>query len=213
MGGHLVTLIPGQRPGQLPWQRGDRRREGVGDELGLMPVGQADEHQVPGRAFHQGRDRAHPTAEDQVALPVPGHRPIRRLGRPLGDVQRVRPQPTAVRQPSAGRATHRPLRAQVPGQLVPQVTAGLHEQRPVDRLVRHVHHRSGREPPPQPPGDLLRRPAQLQLVLDHAAQPRPPRQLRRLRPARPTPRGPIGGQRPIPQPATVARDLPRDRRR
>lgn len=44
-------------------------------------------------------------------------------------------------RPSGKRwAAHRPLRAQVAGQLVPQVTAGLHEQRPVDRLVRHVHH-------------------------------------------------------------------------
>jgi hypothetical protein len=144
---------------------------------------------------------------------MPGHRPVRRLRRPGGDVQDVRPDPAAVGQPGSLRSTHRPPRPQVAGQLVPQITAGLHEQRPVDRLVRHVHHRFGREPPPQPPGDLLRGPAQLQLVLHHAAQPRPAAQLRWLRPAPPRPRRPIRGNSPIAGSAAVRRDLPGHPRR
>jgi len=144
---------------------------------------------------------------------MPRHRPVRGLRRPLGDVQDVRPDTPPVGQPPARRSAHRPASAQLLGQLVPQVTAGLHEQGPVDRLVRHVHHCPGREPPPQPPRDLFRRPAQLQLVLDHCPQPRPPAQLRLLRSGRPGPRGSICGQRSIAGPAAVAGDLPRERRR
>jgi hypothetical protein len=48
--------------------------------LGLVPVGQVHQHhRVPGRAFDQGADRGQVAlADDQVALPVPGH-PGRRL--------------------------------------------------------------------------------------------------------------------------------------
>ena len=45
-------------------------------------------------------------------------------------------------------------------------TAALHEQRLVDRLVRHPHHRIVGDVEPQPPGDLLRRPPLLEPVLD-----------------------------------------------
>ena len=81
--------------------------KGVGDQLGPVPVRQTDEHQVAGRAVHQRRDRAPPTAADQITLPVSGHRPIRGLGRSLGDVQDVRPDPAAVREPGAGGAAGR----------------------------------------------------------------------------------------------------------
>ena len=89
--GHLVALVPGQRPGQLGRQVLDRCGERVGDRLGLVvAVGQRDQHQEPGRAFDQGRDRAHALAEDQVAFPVTGHRAVLGFGRAFADVEDVR---------------------------------------------------------------------------------------------------------------------------
>jgi hypothetical protein len=64
-------------------QSGDGRGEGVGDHLGAVPIGQADEHQVARGTLDQGGDRGHALAEQQVAFPVTGHRPVGRLGRPL----------------------------------------------------------------------------------------------------------------------------------
>ncbi len=60
--------------------------------------------------------------------------------------------------------------------------------------------------------DLLRRPATAKLALHDVTQPRMPRQLARLRPSRSRPCPPLGRQRPIPPPPTVAVHLTADRR-
>src|SRR5262249_48913513 len=48
--------------------------------------------------------------------------------------------------------------AEAAGQLLPQRPAGLHEERLVDRLVRHAHLRFVGILDREPRGDLLRRP-------------------------------------------------------
>ena len=66
----------------------------------------------------------------------------------------------------------------MPCQLAAQLAAGLHEQRPVDRLVRQLHVRSAGVGTGQPPGDLLGRPVLGQLVSHDQPQQRIGRQLR-----------------------------------
>ena len=71
---HLLSTVPGQRPGQLGRQRPHRRRQGVGHRdrpiagqrgpvLDRVPMtvaflaGQMDQHREPGRAFNHSADR------------------------------------------------------------------------------------------------------------------------------------------------------------
>ena len=166
----------------------------------------------PGGPFGQGGHGAGPAgADDQIAFPVSGHRPVVGLGGTFGDVDHPRrsSSPTAGCGP-AGVAG--PARTQARCQFFAQLTFGLHEDRLIDRLVRH---------PPlwlvgmittQPLSDLLGRPPLRRSractsthnhgrVLD----PRPLRAARRL----------VGlilsAVGPIPGPATMSGDLPPDR--
>jgi hypothetical protein len=69
--------------------RADVARAG-GDLLGLVALGQGDQHRVAGGALHQRGDRGGVALADQkVTLPVAGHRAILGLGGPLGDVDHV----------------------------------------------------------------------------------------------------------------------------
>src|SRR3712207_8168498 len=55
-----------------------------GDVLGQLPVGQPDQDDEPGVPLDQGGNRRPAgvaAALDQVAFPVPGHRPVGDLGR------------------------------------------------------------------------------------------------------------------------------------
>ena len=53
--------------------------------LGAGPLGQRDELAVAGLALDQGRDRARPSAHQEVALPVAGDGALVDLRRALGD--------------------------------------------------------------------------------------------------------------------------------
>ena len=99
------------------------------------------------------------------------------------------------------------------GQLTLERTAGLHEQRQIDRLVRHPHLRLVREGQDQPPGDLLRRPVLTQFPRNGLPQPQVGRELARLRASCPRPRGLITGRRSVAAATPIASHLPRDRRR
>ena len=118
----------------------------------------------------------------------------------------------AVRHRQPARPAPGPAAAQVAGQLLAQRPAGLHEQRQVDRLVRHPHLRVVGIARRQPTRDLLRRPAQLQLALHHLRS-------RGHRPASPASddappqRPPVSGDSPIPASPAVGRHLPTHRRR
>ncbi len=102
---------------------------------------------------------------------------------------------------------------QVAGQLAVQRAFGLHEQRPVDRFVRHPHLLIVGMVAAQPACDLERRPLQRELVFHCVAQGRARRQLRRLGPTTVDHRTVVGGHGPVPARAAVAFDLTRHRRR
>ena len=113
--GHLVAKVPGQRLRELGRQGVLAATRASATASAWVPAGQRDEHQEPDLALHQRGDRAHVLAEDQVAFPVPGHGSVLGLGRPFGDVQRVRLAAVAVGQPHPlGPADH-PAGAQITG--------------------------------------------------------------------------------------------------
>ena len=122
--------------------------------------------------------------DDQVAFPVPGHRPVFDLGGPLADHDHARDPAPCAHGCGVGRRMARPVRRQR-SQLPAQRAAALHIQRLVDRLVRHPHLRMVRELGFQPGADLLRGPVLPQpgrhLVPQHRAghQLGGPRQARR----------------------------------
>jgi len=128
-----------------------------------------DEEDVAGLALDEGADgRVVGRADEEIALPVSGHGPVRRFGRPLADEDHVADR--AAQGSAAVGSPPGPPRAQATGQLGPQGTPTLHEERLVDGLVGHPHLRFGGMIVPQPPADLLRRPAHLEECFDGLSQ-------------------------------------------
>jgi len=103
-------------------------------------------------------------ADDQIALPVTGYGPVLGLGRALRDVDHVRDAASTLN--AAAGPTLSPAGAETAVQLPAQLAPALDEQRLVDGLVAHPHHRIVGELEPQPAGDLLRRPPFLQPLGD-----------------------------------------------
>src|SRR5215211_1190084 len=126
-------------------------------------------------------------------------------------VPRSWPWPVITECPSGRRVACPPT--QVAGQFPAQRAARLHEQRQVDRLVRHPHLRIVREGSSEPTGDLLRRPAQLELALHHRAEPFAPRQLGSFRPTSSAERIALRPAGAIAARTAVDSHFPRDRRR
>jgi hypothetical protein len=108
--------------------------------LALVPVGQRDELAIAGLALDQGRDRRVTSSHQQVALPVPGHRPVGNLWWTLGDHHH--PGDAAGALPAIG---VRPCVAlltpgsEMPGKFASQRPTRLDVERAVDRLVRDLH--------------------------------------------------------------------------
>ena len=78
------------------------------------------------------------------------------------------------------RSTLRSSRPETGRELLPQRSAGLNEERLVDRLVGNAHTQVIRIVTDQPGGDLLRRQLRAETPLDFTAQSRVESQLRRL---------------------------------
>ena len=55
--GDLFALLPGQRPPQVLGKPLDGCGERVTDSFGSVPIGEGEQHHIPGPAFHQGADR------------------------------------------------------------------------------------------------------------------------------------------------------------
>ncbi len=209
----------------LPWSqvnerrscagRGDRRGERVGDHISGVTGRQSDEHHEATGSLDQGRDGADALAEDEIAFPMSRNGTVVGFCGSFADVDQVADLPLTVANVLwvCGRPTAGTSRAEIAGQLFAQRAAGLHEQRLIDRLVRHAHLRIVGELAHQPTRDLLRRPPQLELRFHDRSQPRTHHQLRRPRPTRPTQRGPVSSTRPIRTPTPVPRDLTQHRRR
>jgi hypothetical protein len=97
---HLGALVPAQRSAQLLGQRCDRAGDRVTDRLGavagergtvlhpralVLHRREMKEHREPGGALDQRADRGALKPENQITLPVSGHRPVLGLGRALAD--------------------------------------------------------------------------------------------------------------------------------
>src|SRR6516162_4777957 len=159
--GHLLALVPGQRPSQRDRQLGNLRGESFGDDICGVTGWESNEHDEAAVPLDEGRNRAGTLAKDQVAFPMARDCAVVGLGRSFTDVHEVADLALTI----AGvlrerrRPSRRTLRAQIASQLLAQRAAGLHEQRLIDRLVRHAHLRIIGELAHQPTRDLLRRPA------------------------------------------------------
>ena len=171
--GHLVAAVPGDRPAQRERQRGNHLGQAHPGQLSGVPARQRSQQDEPAGAFDQGDHRALArAAQQQVALPVARHRPVLGLGRPRRDPDVLGDPQSHPFRPAGLGLSLGALCAQVRGQLGLEGAFGLHEQRLVDRLVAHAHHRIIRELDRQRLRDLLRRPVRPQ-PLPHLLTQRP----------------------------------------
>ena len=99
-------------------------------------------------------------ADDQIPFPVTGHGPVFGLSRTVGDHDHARNLSSSL--DPAARSALSPTGSQATGSSRRSSPAALDEQRLIDRLVAHPHHRIVWELQPQPAGDLLGRPPLLQ---------------------------------------------------
>jgi hypothetical protein len=139
----------------------------------------------------------------------PWHGPILDLGGALGDHDPVGDLPTGLE--TAAWASLRPPAAKAAVQLPAQLTTALNEQRLIDRLVAHLHHRIVRILGAQAVRDLLGRPPLFEPRGDLSCQ-FGTGELGRLRPSCPMPGLLVRIDRPIASPATVGGHLTRHRR-
>jgi hypothetical protein len=148
-------------------------------------------------------------------LPMPGHFPSVGLDRTLSDGDGVADLAATVGGPLAQRTPYRTIAAQTVKHAGVKHFPRRHIHITVDRLVRDPHRRGTGMLPPQPLGDLLRRPVVVKFGGDHTRQLRIGGQLAHFRTPRPLGRSSIGSQRryasrpPLP---TISRDTVDDGR-
>ena len=132
------------------------RGERVRDHVRAVTVRERDQHDEAGLAFHERRHRVHPFPHQEVTFPMAGHGPVVGFGGPFPNVERAAQLALPVHHRVTARPTRRVPRPQISGQFLPQRSPRLHEQRHIDRLVRHTHLRLVRELLHQPTRDLGR---------------------------------------------------------
>src|SRR5204863_3634335 len=165
-----------------------------------------------GVALDEGADeRAVAFADQEVALPVAGHRPVGDLRWAFRDRDHAG-DPALPGRPAPWFAA-RAAAAQVAGQVFAQPPPGLHVERLVDRLRADPQLLVVWVLEPQSGRDLPGRKAPLEHPHHLATQPRARHKLRPLRPRRPKPGAIIGNRRPITSTAANSPDLAADRRR
>jgi hypothetical protein len=84
----------------------------AGHHVGLVPVGQGDDHRVAGGAVDEGGDRGRPRSEHEITFPVAGHLPGVGLGRSLPDGDDVPDLAATVRGLLSARPPDRTLAPQ-----------------------------------------------------------------------------------------------------
>ena len=221
--GHLRALVPGQG---LAHHRGQLVRvvdQDVGQGGGGFAVGQREDQRVPGGALNQrGGGRLAVGADDQVALPVPGHPPVGDIFAGV-DAGHPHDRGTALTQGSWS-APAGPLGAQQ-DPVLGEVAFGQGVDEPVDRLVGHrlavrrrgcVHqaHALVLGLHAQPARDLPRGPRPTQIGQDPAAQHLVGRDLPDLRATAALLGGAVRVDQAVPAGLEpVPANLPRDHRR
>src|SRR6266700_7857720 len=111
--------------------------------------------------------------------------------------------------PLARRASLRPTGPQVARELGAEHAAALHEERLIDRLMRHAHLQVRGEIANQSRSNLLRRPATAQATLHLEPQPATGAQLRGFGTARSLVRGQVCAPRTIAQRGSPSDQLTR----
>ena len=153
---HLEATIPRQTGHQSVRQALHRTNQGGDHGRRVLPR-YADELHVARGAFDKRRDVRVARAREEIAFPMPWHGAVLDTRRSLGNRDGVDDLPARLpfrRRPLA--ASHASARSQMRGQLALEHPARLHEQAPVDRLVRQLHRRIVRIGAHEPPRDLCR---------------------------------------------------------
>src|SRR5512135_1764600 len=132
------------------------RRTVPGPRPAVLHRRQVQQHDEPGAALDQGADRRAAQADDEIALPMSGHRPVLSLGRALANQDLLADEPLPSASGAGSGDAQRPPGPQAGRQLAAQRAAALHVQGLVDRLVRDPHRRIIGEIEPQAASDLLR---------------------------------------------------------
>ena len=168
---HLLALIVGQRLAQ----GGRDALQGLaeaGQRVGSAGAAHLGQHHEAAAALDQRADRRTIAgALDQIALPVARDQPVFDLGRAHVDALPVRNLAPPVLT-AAARLARAATLSQAGDELLAQLASRGHVDRAVDGLVRHPVVRPIGEGPRQYPGDLLRRPARQQQLMDHRPQRR-----------------------------------------
>ena len=108
---HLTAAIPRQPPPQACRQR-TRWLINAAASVGLVPVGQRDNHRVAGGTVNQGGDCRWARSEHEITLPMAGYVPGVGLGRPLADGDHVPDLTASVRTLLSARPSDRMIGAQ-----------------------------------------------------------------------------------------------------
>ena len=156
MTGHLAAAVPSQGPPQLCRQTSHVFDQRGGHRVGLVPVGQRDDHRVAGGTVDEGGDRRRARSENEITFPVTGHLSGVGLGRSLADADDFPDLAATVRGLLSARPSDRLLTPQAVEHAGVKHFPRRHVHITVDRLVRDPHRRVIEILPPQPLGDLLR---------------------------------------------------------
>nr|BAM13978.1 integrase catalytic protein [Pseudomonas sp. K-62] len=110
---------------------------------------QMQQHREARRALDQGADRRTAQPENEVSFPMPRHRAILCLGRPLADEDLGGDERFAPTRAACSGHPQSSSREQARGQIALQCTSALDVERLVDRLMADAHRLIAREVEPQ----------------------------------------------------------------
>src|SRR5215213_7619400 len=121
-------------------------------------AGKMEQQREAGCALDQGADSRAAKAQDEVAFPVPGHRPIGSFGRTLADHDLGRDKTLAAPADPRPRHPQHPPCSQAGREFAPQRSFALDEEGLIDGFVADAHGRVVRKVDRQASGNLLRAP-------------------------------------------------------
>src|SRR5215203_911398 len=172
---HLRSLIPGQRSSQLLGQGGDRARDCLANSFGSMAcerrtilylgfptvtchARQVQQHGEPSRALDQRSDGRAAKTQNEITLPMSGHRTVGDFYRALANHDLGRYEVLASPTCARSRHSEHPAGAQTGCQFAAERASTLDEQGLIDSLVADAHRGVVRKVDRQAASDLLRAP-------------------------------------------------------